>query len=104
MTEQTESRSRACMTYAEVKPVIDEVNSSKMNFVRLCVCAFFALPFTLYIKALQPIHHGQAATQRTIRLNYYAEQGEVSSVHKNFHKKYSQNLRMSKYTCIFAAK
>ena len=32
MTVQTESRSRACMTYAEVKPVIDEVNNAKMNF------------------------------------------------------------------------
>ncbi len=29
MTVRTESRSRACMTYAEVKPVIDEVNSIK---------------------------------------------------------------------------
>ena len=29
MTERTESRSRACMTSAKVKPVIDEVNSIK---------------------------------------------------------------------------
>ena len=31
MTVQTESRSRACMTYAEVKPVIDEVNNIKKH-------------------------------------------------------------------------
>ena len=29
MTVRTESISRACMTYAEAKPVIDEVNSIK---------------------------------------------------------------------------
>ena len=33
LTVQTESRSRACMTYAEVKPVIDVVNNVKTNLV-----------------------------------------------------------------------
>ena len=48
MTVRTESRSRACMTYAEVKPVFDEVHNVKNEFcafMRLCV-----FRFTLYIK------------------------------------------------------
>ena len=37
MTEQTESRSRACMTYAEVKPVIDEVNDGANREQKSCL-------------------------------------------------------------------
>ena len=32
MTVRTESRSRACMTYAKVKPVIDEVNKTNKKY------------------------------------------------------------------------